>query len=260
MLNGVPLEDSGQEFPEMHCSEEELLLRSKDGSQNFPAAVAYHLPAAKRQEFSMWQTLKAVERAAETGRFQQVNWWECDLQIMVERVKEICAGKNVRIELTEYKKEGDAGSFPALTAFTPSTIRLLANLHFGGVRVSLDDCNWIQPNHPCNFEFALAAAPFLDQVKLDIKACAQVYNSLPNVPFADKFAPLEPDEGIRAEKASALSSFVAELRRRNGKLNLVIELSVCTRALADMFPTFNVFSHDWVLVQGGRTNNWAMKV
>ena len=146
-----------------------------------------------------------------------------------------------------------------MTTFTLKTIQLLAKLHFGGVAISLDDCNWIQRNHPCNFEFALAAAPFLDQVKLDIKACAQVYNTLPNVPFAERFAPLEPDENIRAQKAEALVQFVAEMRRRNGKIGLVIELSVCARTLASKFP-FNVFEDEWVLVQGGLTNNWAMRV
>jgi len=252
-------EEEGEETPEMTCEDEEMLLRAKDGTQNFPVAVAYHLSAAKRQEFSMCQTLKAVGLAEETGRCVQVNWWEQDLAIMVNEVVGICGGRNVRIELTEYKKDVDAPGYPVMTTFTSKTIELLTMLHLGGVKVSLDDCNWIQPNHPCNFEFALEVAPLLDQLKLDIKACAQVYNTLPTVPFAEKFAPLEPDEIIRAQKATALTQFVAEMRRRNDKIGLVIELSVCSPTLASKFP-FNVFEDRWVLVQGGLTNNWAMRV
>ena len=87
LLNGVDHGKGGtEEAPEMVCENEELLLRAKDATQNFPAAVAYHLPSAKRQEFCMWQNLKAVERANVTGRCQQINWWEQDLEIWVNVV------------------------------------------------------------------------------------------------------------------------------------------------------------------------------
>ena len=256
----APHREAGEdETTEMTCVAEELLLRAKDGTQNFPTAVAYHLPAAKRQEFALWQTAKAVERAEQTGRCAQVNWWEADLEVMQGTVLRVCKGRNVRIELTEYKKDSDTPGYPALTTFTINTLRLMAKLHYGGVKLSLDDCNWIQEAHPCNFQFALDVAPYLDQVKLDIKACAQVYDMLPNVPCAAKFAPLEPDDAARARKARELVDFVAEMRHWKRNLGLVIELSVCSRALADKFPSFNVFDHQWVLVQGGLTNNWAMK-
>ena len=87
LFNGVVHgQGCNEEAPEMTCQDEELLLRSMDGTQNFPAAVAYHLPSAKRQEFSLWQNLKAVQRAEETGRCEQINWWEQDLELLVDVV------------------------------------------------------------------------------------------------------------------------------------------------------------------------------
>ena len=101
------------------------------------------------------------------------------------------------------------------------------------------------------------AASFLNQVKLDIKSCAQVYNTLPEIPSAEKFAPLETDASIRANKASRLVEFVSELRKWYPRVQLVIELSVCTPDLANMFPSINPFTQDWMVVQGGLTHNWA---
>ncbi len=252
---------------EFVSSIDELLLRQKDGgiSQNFPAAVTYHLSAAERQEFALWQTRIALERAEKTGRKVQVNWWEDDLMLLKDAVVALVSRKNVVIELTEFKKDVDAPGYPVFTTFTQravarqlmSTIGLLAFPRGMSVLTSLDDCNWIKVGHPCSIEFALEAAPFLNQVKLDIKACAQVYNQLPNVAGADKFAPLEPDVTARAVKAQCMVEFVSELRVRNPEIVLVLEFSVCTRVLGEMFPSMNPFTEDWVMVQGGLTDNWA---
>ena len=100
----------------------------------------------------------------------------------------------------------------------------------------------------------------MHQFKLDIKACAQVYNTLPDMPGAQKFAPLEADESVREQKLNALKAFVGDLRAEHDHIEMVIELSVCSIKLASLFPSFNVFVHTWVLVQGGKTDDWAMKM
>ena len=200
-----------------------------------------------------------MKRARKNRRAVQFNWWEQDLYDMCDLVIRACAMREVKVELVEWKKDGDASGFPVLTTFTLGALKLIAKLHHAGVKVSLDDCNWIKLNHPCNFDFALVAAPFLAQVKLDISARAQVYNMLPNAPYAFLFAPLETDLEARNKKEKAVAEFVTEIRRRNPNIGLVIELSVVTRDQAQKFPQFNVFRDRWVLVQGGRSNNWAEK-
>ena len=83
------------------------------------------------------------------------------------------------------------------------------------------------------------------------------YNYLPEIPFAEKFAPLEPNKEVRDTKAQCMTDFVEKLRRRNPHIGLVVELSIGPRHLAETFPSMNPLKEDWVLVQGGATHNWA---
>ena len=248
----------GKRYPPMWLHSEECLLRARNGTQKFPAEVTFHLSAQDRRKLSIWQTRKAVARGERQGWYT-VNWWEQDLEAELDAVISLCGGKKVVIELTEYKKDKDVPGFPTMTAFSDKTITLLEKLKNANVKVSLDDVNWIDPSHPCSFGFAFKAAKFLHQLKLDIKACAQVYNTLPDIAGAQQFAPLEADESVREQKLNALKAFIGDLRAKHD-LELVIELSVCSLELASLCPSFNVFVHEWVLVQGGLTNDWAMKI
>ena len=57
-----------------------------------------------------------------------------------------------------------------------------------------------------------------------------------------------------------MQKFVEDLRGVNGQIEFVIDLSVCSYALANVFPSFNMFEHKWVLLQGGLVSNWAEKI
>ena len=256
------LEEDWEEAPEMYLEGFEQLLRGEDGgvTQAYPIAVAYHLPAKNRQDLSLWQTRQGLERATECKKIVQVNWWQQDLEVCQDEVIEIAGGENVGIEWTSFAKVVDEPGFPTQAIFDNKTIQLMAKFKANGVKNILDDVNnWTHNEYPCTFEFALAVAAFLYQVKLDLKACAQAYHTLPNIHNAHLAAPLEHDEDARAVKAQRLVVFVEEMRNRNTNIILVIELSVCSHTLANKFPTFNPFVANWVWVQGGKTNNWAMK-
>ena len=245
------------EEPEMFSDCEEQLLRAKDNNQAFPTTFLFHMSNEERMEFCMWATQKAIERAKTTGRCVQVNWWEQDMQIMKPHLISLCGGENVMLELTEYKRDGNEG-YPTLTPkFTEATLDLLRSLKDAGVKTSLDDMNWIQENHPCSPDFAVAAAEFLDQVKLDIKACAEVYDTIPEGPAAN-VCTLEADPVKRLAKLKRLECCVEKMLLKNPNLIIVIELSVCTSALAMMVPFLNPFANANVRVQGGRTGPWAM--
>lgn len=246
---------------EMYLCSEELLLRSRNGTQKFPIEVLYHLPANFRRKFFMYTTRVAAKRAPTRGVCQQVNWWEQDMQVQKEAIISLCSEKDVVIELTEYVKHTDVPSYPKLTEFTPKTLVLIKEHWQANVKVSLDDVNWVNPDHPCSFGFVLQAARYLYQVKLDIKACSQAWNTLPSMLDAELFAPLELDPKKRAKKVKALKGFVQELRVYD-HIQLVIELSVVDWDLAAKIPSLNPFIHanTWVRVQGGLTNDWAMKI
>ena len=252
----------GKRYPPMWQHSEECLLRARNGTQKFPAEVTFHLSACVRRKLFLWQTRKAAARGEKQGWCPTVNWWEQDLEAELDAVISLSGGKKVVIELTEYKRDTDVPGFPTSTGwkFSDKTITLLEKLKNANVKVSLDDVNWINPSHPCTFEFAFKAAKFLHQFKLDIKACAQVYNTLPDMPDAQKFAPLEADESVREQKLNALKAFVGDLRAEHDHIEMVIELSVCSLELASLCPSFNVFAHKWVLVQGGLTNDWAKQI
>ena len=243
--------------PEQWKVREEVLLRRKDGMQAFPLEVAMMLPQELRIRFHMWQMEKAQERSEKTGIPTQVNWWRQDLETsgVHQKIVKSYANGEVIIEWTNWKKDDDAPGLPCKFNYDPKdemTLNLMAGFWANGIRNSFDDHTWWDLETDTT-AFVLAAAPWLAQVKLNTSDCVKAWGINEGVSFFR----LEQDEIKRAEKVEKLRMFIHMLKKTSPNAEIVIELSVLTKTVADRVPWLNPLWDNQTFDQGGATYAWA---
>eukprot|EP00440_Ansanella_granifera_P024846 gb/GFBE01026980.1/.p1 GENE.gb/GFBE01026980.1/~~gb/GFBE01026980.1/.p1 ORF type:complete len:326 (+),score=97.88 gb/GFBE01026980.1/:1-978(+) len=244
----------------------EILLRSFNGTQAFPTAVAYSHPLGLRLEFTEHQLRLAMKLTeSPDAKPMSVNVYAKDLIRLKGWMKSNIANSKVIVELVEFEKEVDGPGFPSMAAtFDDELKSTIKELGVAGVKISLDDVSHILgEKHPLSFAFALDVLDHIHEIKFDIKTMVQIFDQFPNIPNAERFmkkaASPEDLETTRAE----LKEFVEEVWRRKPGLQMVLELSVITEEVASRFPALSPFDStvmDRILVQGGATDDWAERI
>uniref|UniRef100_A0A0G4GTQ6 EAL domain-containing protein n=1 Tax=Chromera velia CCMP2878 TaxID=1169474 RepID=A0A0G4GTQ6_9ALVE len=274
-LAAQPINHFDKETGEWKLAGTELLLRARDGKQAFPTAVVYHATADQRERLLLWQ-LREAKKLVDSRRSPMVtvNAWLQDLYSRLDEVVELIHDTSVVIEVTEYTKQQDTVGFPSTSVALdlPHTIKVVTLLRQRGVLVALDDVNALKEGYPLNAAAALAVAPFVPIIKMDIMMLMRLYQSVPMAWQPDKsFKPNgflskkmmeEGTEGLERDRQK-VAEFVQQLWSLNPSLRIVVELSVTSEEIANSFAEiggWGFVTDPRVCIQGGKTHDWAEEV
>ena len=295
-----------QDAKECQVVEEEFLIRIRDDLNRFPQWMLMH--ATKQQ----WRQVKKLEMELALELLKQkptrcigINFSREQLRDMQSEIEEQLANKNVMVEITEYyeqdKKnkleESEDGTpeklpedYPVIALLPGSDLKnlddadfvVISRLHERGVSLSVDNFHedtcrqWGgKPDYTVNNAFVRKVAPFVKQIKLDIKYMVKIFDTLPKVTplekgghkeskYARGFPRLQNDAESDKEKKMTqcydeLKKFMQDVESVKPKMQWVVELSV-EKDIAAKCPVVDPYTQPNVWMQGGRTNDFARRL